>query len=209
MIKMKYILFTLLLCSISNLMFAKIPAQISFSIGSISSNYAESESSLESTDGTDNSANQPYSGTASSMPLDISFEYFNKISRSYFIKGTGPIMGSTPDRFFSVNIGTNFYFNQIGSQTVADDTNVSITIQPKYRYYAGPQIGVGYLVYNTKSQTKNDVMVDLGGQVGAIYTINDKWGLRGQLEFTRGIGALISSTTIKILLGSVYSLNID
>lgn len=206
---MKIIILLILTFLYSHFLHAKIPAQFTFSIGSISSNYAESESKLESTDGTDSSSSTPYSGTASSMPLDIGFEYFNKITRSYFIKATGPIMGSTPDRFFSLNFGTNFYFNQIGSLKVADDNNLSIAIQPKYRYYAGPQVGVGYIVYNTKSQTKNDVIVELGGQAGAIYTIDNKWGLRGQLEFTRGMGALISSTTIKILLGTTYSLSIE
>lgn len=188
---------------------ARMPAHLTFSIGSVSSSFTESESKLEATDGTKTTKVAPYSGAASSMPLDVGFEYFPLMKRSYFVRAGGPIMGSTPDRYIYSTIGANFYFNQIGSMTTLSDSKIEIKIEPKFRYYAGPQIGMGYLVYNTKSQTNNDVIIEAGGQAGAFYSINERWSLRGQLEFTRGIGALISSTTIKILFGTAYNLNID
>lgn len=189
--------------------FAKIPAQLTFSLGSISTNYAESESNLESTDGSGSTTQEAYSNTASSMPIEVGFEYYSSLKRSYFFKAGGPFMGSTPDRFFFGNTGINFYFSQIGSPILLQDEKLKISIQPKFRYYAGPQIGAAYLVYNTKSQTKNDIIVEVGGQAGAIYSINQKWGLRAQGEFTKGTGAIVGTTTIKVLLGATYNLNSD
>lgn len=188
---------------------SEIPAQLSFSIGSISTSFTESESNLIPSDGTTKTKAAPYSGTSSSMPIDITFEYFSKITRSYFIKAGGPLMASTPDRLFYSTGGVNFYFNTIGAPTKISDENLELKITPKFRYYAGPQIGVGYLVYNTKSQTKNDVILEIGGQGGVLYSINKKWSLRGQAEFTRGTGAIISSTSIKILLGGTYNINLE
>jgi hypothetical protein len=183
------------------------PTQLSFSIGTISTNYAEAESNLQSTDGTSTTKVEPYSGTASSMPLDVSFEYYSKLTRSYFIRAGGPIMGSTPDRYFYSGLGMNFYFSSIGSALHAKDTRVDIWLVPKFRYYAGPGVGGAYLVYNTKSETKNDILLELGGQAGAIYTLSPKWGVKAELAIARGLGAIVSATSMKILLGSTYSLN--
>ena len=45
-----------------------------------------------------------------------------------------------------------------------------------------------------------------GGQGGVVYTINQKWGRRVELGPARGIGVLVSSTIIKILLGTTYNI---
>ncbi len=184
-----------------------IPGQLSFSIGSISTSYTESESQIKATDGTTSTKTTPYSGTAASMPLDAEFEYFPTLKRSYFIRGGGPVMASTPDRFFYFSTGANFYFSSIGSPTYVSDQRIEIKIAPKFRYYAGPLIGAGYLVYSTKSEVKNDIILELGAQAGVIYSVNPKWGLRGEVNMSRGIGALLSSMTMKILLGTTYNLN--
>lgn len=77
---------------------------------------------------------------------------------------------------------------------------------PKLRYYMGPAIGIGYVVYNTVSATKNDILLEIGGQAGAVYTLNPKWGLRAEMGGFKATGVLISSTIIKILLGTTYNL---
>lgn len=192
---------------IANLNASEIPAQLSFSIGSISTSFAESESNLTPSDGTTTTKTAPYSGASSSMPIDLNFEYFTTVTRSYFLQAGGPLMASTPDRLFYTSGGVNFYFSSIGAPTKVTDENLELKITPKFRYYAGPHIGVAYLVYNTKSQTKNDIMLDIGGQAGVIYSINKKWSLRGQAQFSRETGAIVTSTSIKILFGGVYNFN--
>ncbi len=187
---------------------SRIPGQISFSIGSISSSFSENPDKLQSTDGTQSSAVSAYSGTSSSIPLDICYEYFPNLKRSYFARASGPIFASTSDRYFSGTFGLNFYFVEVGAQTKVSDFNFEMKITPKIRYYAGPSIGIGYLVYSTKSATKNDMMFEVGGQAGLIYTLNEKWSLHGELGAARAIGVLVSSTVIKILLGTTYSIGL-
>jgi hypothetical protein len=185
---------------------SKIPGQLTFAIGSISANYSENPDQLKSTDGTTSTTTTPYAGTASAMPIALTYEYFPNLSRAYFGKIAGPLMASSPDRYFSATGGVNFYFGKVASLAVVSDMNFEMKLIPKLRYYAGPAIGVGYLVYNTKSATKNDLLFELGGQGGVIYTINPKWAFRGELGAARGIGVLVSATVIKILLGATYNL---
>lgn len=186
-----------------------IPSQLNFHIGSISTNYAESESTLKPSDGTTSATTEsPYTGTASSMPLVISYEYFPGLSRSYFGRIAGPVMGSTPDRYYSGSMGINFYFGQFAANAIIKDTNFEMKVLPKFRYYAGPAVGVGYLIYNTKSATKNDILFELGGQGGVLYSYNAKWALSAELGIARSIGALTAATTMKILIGTSYSLDI-
>jgi hypothetical protein len=185
-----------------------IPSQLNFSIGSISTNYKENEDSLKPTDGSPSTTTAPYSGTASSMPFAISYEFFPGLSKSYFGRASGPIMGSSPDRYYNASIGINFYFGQVASQAIIKDTNFEMKVLPKLRYYAGPAIGLGYLVYNTKSATKNDILFEIGGQGGVLYTLNPKWAVTGELGAARAIGSLTSATVIKILIGTSYTLDI-
>lgn len=187
----------------------KIAGQLSFSIGSISTSYTEAESKITATN-TPTTTTEPakaYSGTAASMPLDVQFEYFPTLKRSVFARAGGPVMASTPDRYFYFSTGMNFYFSSLGSPTYVSDQRIEVKLAPKFRYYAGPMIGASYLVYNTKSEIKNDVIVELGGQAGVIYSINPKWGVKAEANMSRGIGALLSSMTMKILLGTTYNLN--
>lgn len=186
----------------------KIAGQLSFSIGSISTSYTESESKIKATNTTTTgTSTKASSGTVASMPLDVQFEYFSTLKRSVFARAGGPVMASTPGRYFYISTGMNFYFSSIGSPTYVSDQRVEMKLAPKFRYYAGPMIGASYLVYNTKSEIKNDVIVELGGQAGVIYSLNPKWGLRAEANISRGIGALLSSMTMKILLGTTYNLN--
>jgi hypothetical protein len=185
---------------------SSIPGVISFSIGSISANLTENTDSLVSTDGTTGATTAPYTGTASSIPLDIMYEYFPSIKRSYFVRGAGPLLASTPDRYFSALTGVNFYFGNVATNAVVKDFNFEMKLIPKLRYYAGPEIGIGYIVYNTKSAIKNDTLFEIGGQGGLVYTIKPKWGMRAELGVSRAKGVLISSTIIKILLGTTYNL---
>jgi hypothetical protein len=183
----------------------KIPGQLSISLGSISANYAENADQLTTTDGTTATTSSPFSGTASAMPISLMYEYFPNLKRSYFAKATGPLLGSTPDRYFSGSIGANFYFGKVASMAIVTDSNFEMKLIPKLRYYVGPAIGMGYIIYNTKSAIKNDLLLELGGQAGVVYTMNPTWALRGELGASRGVGALVSATVIKILMGVSYN----
>lgn len=181
------------------------PSQLSFLTGNIGVSYAESESTLVSTDGTPTTTGQSYSNSATALPIALSYEYFSTQKRSYFISGIAPLMASTPDRIFSINGGVNFYFNKTGTIVHFSNDQLTFFSAPTFRYYAGANAGTTYLIYNTLSKKKSDIVFDLGGQAGAIYTYNPQWGIKGELGFDRGIGALVSTTTIKILIGATYT----
>jgi hypothetical protein len=187
---------------------SKIPGQLSFALGSISANYTENPDQLKASDGTTAAATTPYAGTASAMPVAITYEYFPNLKRAYFVKVVGPLMASTPDRYYSATLGVNYYFGKVATMAVVSDTNFEMKLIPKLRYFAGPAIGMGYIVYNTKSAIKNDIMFEIGGQGGVIYALGPQWALRAELGAARGIGALVSSTIIKILIGATYNLGI-
>ncbi len=184
-----------------------IPGVFSFSIGSVSASIAENPDKLVATDGNTSSVTStPYTGAASSLPLDVMYEHFPNLKRSFFIRGVGPLLASTADRYFSGSIGINFYFGQVGTNASIRDFNFEMKLIPKLRYYAGPALGLGYIVYNTKSETKNDTLLEIGGQAGVLYSLNPRWGLRAELGAARATGVLISSTIIKILLGTTYNI---
>jgi hypothetical protein len=183
-----------------------ISPQITFNVGSVMSTFAENESQLETTDGTTGNKTEAASGSSSSMSLDVMFEYFNSLKTSFFIRGMGPVVGTTPDRYFSVVGGMNYYFGGIGSKTVFKDQDFEFKIVPKVRYYAGGSLGLGYLTYNTKSATKGDILLEIGGQGGILYPISPKWAMRGELGLAKSVGVLVSSTEIKILIGATTTL---
>ena len=184
----------------------KIPAQINFSIGSVSVAFSENPSNLKSTDGTTSSTSTPYSGSTTAIPLEFGYEHFTNLKRSYQFKAAGPLMGSNPGRYFNAVAAANFYFSQIGSEATVSDYNFELKIKPKLRYYAGPVLGVGYLVYDTQSATKTDVLFEIGGQGGILYSIGPVWGLKAEVGFSRAVGVLVSASVIKILLGTTYTL---
>jgi len=184
----------------------KIPPQINFSIGSVSAAFKENPSNLKTTDGTTTTLSAPYSGAITSIPLEIGYEYFSNLKRSYQVKASGPLMGSSPGRYFNLVGAYNFYFTQLGSQATVSDFNFELKFKPKMRYYAGPVLGAGYLVYDTKSATKTDVLFELGGQGGLLYSIGPVWSLKAELGFSRAVGVLVNATVIKILLGMSYTL---
>lgn len=202
-------IFFILMISFNAHSSSTIPSQLNFHIGSISTNYTENEKNLKASDGTTTTTNKtPYAGTASSMPFAIGYEYFPGLTRSYFLRLAGPVMGSTPDRYYSASMGMNFYFGQIASQSIVKDTNFEMKLMPKFRYYLGPSLGLGYLVYNTKSATKNDMLFEIGGQGGVLYSLGPKWAISAELGAARAIGAITSATVIKILIGTSYTMDL-
>lgn len=184
------------------------PSVINIQIGTISTNYNENKDNLKPSDSSNTNKTSPYTGSASSMPLSISYEYFSNLNRAYFGRISGPIMGSTPDRYYSLAGGINFYFGHFGSKAIINDVGFKMKIQPKLRYYVGPHLGAGYLVFNTKSATKADVLFELGAQAGIHYALNEKWSLTSELGYSRAVGALTSANVMKILIGTSFSVNI-
>lgn len=179
---------------------------LTFNVGMINTSFTENPDTLETTDGSIGNDTPAESGSGSSIGLDIMYEKFFTMQLSYFGRFGGTVMGSTSDRYYSLNGGVNYYFDPIGTSAQISGPTAEISIAPAFRYYAGGHLGGAYLVYNTPSKTKGDFLVDLGAQAGAIYAYSEKISLRGELVFSRSLGTLVSSTEMKIFAGVVYLL---
>lgn len=174
--------------------------QLTFSTGTISTSYAEKESGL------DDSAEEAASGSASALPVDLSFEFTVNESTSWFVRGIGPLVNSSPDSYFFGGAGVNFYFMSLSSTAVFKDTDIELMISPKWRYYWGLNAGMGNLVYRTETEKKNDTILEMGIHAGGIYSISKEWGLKAEGSFNRGVGSLTEVSTIKVLLGATMYL---
>lgn len=197
--------FILIFISQSTFGETKIPPQLSISTGSYSATFSENPDELKSTDGTNTTTSTPYSGTTTSLPLEFTYEMFSSLTKSYAIKASAPLVANATGRYFNLSGAMNFYFNSLASDVKVSDFNFQLSLKPKFRYYAAPSLGLAYLVYNTKSATKTDILFEIGGNVGTVYAISSRWGAKAEIGFARALGVLVSATVIKISLGTTYT----
>lgn len=179
-----------------------------YSIGMVSVGVTENESTLVQTD-TDveeSGTKEAASTSASAISFNASYEFSFKQKRSYFVKGTVPMMTSDGSGLFLGGIGFNWYLNDLGSIYVLNMNGNEIRMIPKFRYWWGASTGVGYLVYNTENAKKSDVIFDLAVHAGAGYSFSEKWGMRGEAIVGRGTGVATSTMNIRIFFGAVYSI---
>jgi hypothetical protein len=178
--------------------------QLTISIGMVNAGYTENKSTLESTSTTTTTAS---SGSASVLPVDALWEFYQTTKHSYFVRATAPLLTSGKDSFFSLGGGVNWYFKSLSSKGDFKDENDTITIIPKIRYYWGVEVGAGYLVYSTKTAKKSDLLADLGLHGGLIYSINPTWGIRAETGYARAIGVATTTSVIKAFIGFTRDVN--
>ncbi|MGB0453875.1 MAG: hypothetical protein ACPGJV_09185 [Bacteriovoracaceae bacterium] len=175
--------------------------QISFSTGTVSTSYTEKVSELEG------STAEPDSNTATTLPFDITYEFFTGQSRSYFVKGLVPMISPGEETFFTVSGGINFYIKSLSSIGVFKSSEIELKIVPKWRYFWGINAGIGTLTYTTQTSKELDQTFEVGLHGGLIYNLSSKWGVRAEGSYNMGTGIKVASTTtMKILLGASYYL---
>ena len=150
------------------------------------------------------SSSEAASGAASSMSMDINYKFSPGLERSFYMRGTFPFMNATGNSFFSGGVGVEFYLNSIGSKLglVSDGTTINMT--PKIRYFWGLEAGIGYLVYVTDTKKANDILFEIGGHGGIVYSISKKYGLRAQVSIARGTGAATTTMAMKAVMGLTF-----
>lgn len=180
--------------------------QLSFSVGSISTSYAESKSTLTTSTTSADTVIEPASGSASALPLAASWEYYVSPKRAYVVNASVPLVATSGDRYFFIGGGMNFYFYSISSKADYKDEVVDLKIVPIWRYYWGIDAGIGYLIYSTELQKKSDLVAELGGHLGIIYNINRNYGVKVEAGYSKGNGVVTSTSNIKLLIGMTYYL---
>ncbi len=180
--------------------------EVSFRAGMVNISYTESASQLDTQSLTEEeaAAAAPGAGAVSSMSLDMQYQFLSYPEKAFYLRGIVPLMSTGGGSFFMVSSGANFYFKSLSSKIHHNDDGSSLKLTPKWRYFWGFELGIGYLIYTTEYAKKSDVIFDLGAHVGASYNFNPKWGLSGDLTASRGTGAVVSTIGIKIFVGGTY-----
>lgn len=183
--------------------------EMSVAFGMVSASFTETQSAVKeeastTTSATSNESSQPQSGTVSAMSLDLSYNFLADLKKSYYVRTVIPVMASNSTGYVLGAMGMNFYFYSLASTNTVRDQSSSISIIPKMRYYIGPEAGVGYLIYATKTAEKSDVVFELGGRGGAIYNFKKDWGAKAELSAARGTGVATTSFIIKAVFGLTF-----
>lgn len=181
---------------------------LSTSFGMYSITLTENESAIESTDTTvtieeDDGAT---SSAASVTVFEFNYDFLQTEDKGFFLKGVVPLVSSGGSSAFLGAGGMNWYFK--GAPSVFSYNNLGSTVYliPKFRFYVGGSLGVGYVVYDTESAKKSDIYFDLGFHGGVLYNFGKKWGMRGEVGMGRGTGVTTSSMGMKVFIGSSYYL---
>ncbi len=165
----------------------------SASIGMIHVSVTENVSTLTSTDAV--------------ISMDLVYEFDNYTKKTYFIKVTAPLLAADGSGYFLGALGVNFYMNSLSGLFSFTDDGTNLILTPSMRYYWGIATGLGFLVYNTETAKKSDLIFDIQLHGGGILNFKKDWGLRGELGISKGTGVATSTMGIKIFMGINYYLD--
>lgn len=180
---------------------------VSASVGMVNVSFTESESVLTSgeveDEGTENET--PGSGSASIMSLEFSYHKPFSVNKEIFGRFIIPFQPSSGNALIYGGGGMNYFFNGQGTDVKSESSHIDLRVTPKFRYYVGGLLGLGYLVYVTESAKKSDILLDLGAQGGVIYAYKERWGIKGEFSISRGVGTKVSTNTMRMMLGTTYT----
>ena len=183
---------------------------VSCSIGMVNLSVRENPSELVQTDTTVTpDADEDELGTSSKVSatsFEAVWDFKTYASYSYFLKAQVPLLTTSGAGVYLGGIGVNWYFNKLAVMYSYTRNGTDMVVIPKFRYYAGINSGVGYLIYNTESAKKSDVVFDLGVQAGISYLVGTNWNLKGEVAMGRATGAATISTKMGVMFGMVYYL---
>lgn len=197
---MYFIIFSLLLATSAAFGGEIIEKEISYNIGLVNASFAESQSTLAG-----ENVKEPASGSVSSISGQINYKFAPGLERSFYFAGTFPLLPGATGSYFGAHFGAEFYFgNSTGSKVSYNNSGTSIKLKPKNLYFWGLEGGLGYLVYLTETEKKTDLLLDIGANLGMLYTLSEKWRLRGTLGMTRGTGVATTTMEMKAFFGATY-----
>ena len=195
---MRFIIFSFLLLGAADSFAAEtIEKELSYNIGLVNASYQESQTTLSG-------KNQiaAASGSVSSISGMVNYKFAPGLERSYYIQGTFPLMAGATGSYFGGHFGAEFYFgSSSGSKVSYNNSGTTVKLKPKSLFFWGLEGGLGYLIYVTPTQKKTDILLDLGANLGMIYTLSERWRLRAAAGLTRGTGVATSTMEMKAFFG--------
>lgn len=199
---MRFIIFSFICLASSSVLASGevIEKELSYNIGMVNASFQESESTL-----TGENVTEAASGSVSSISGMVNYKFAPGIERSYYLQGTFPLLPGATGSYFGAHFGSEFYFGtSSGSKVSYNNSGTTVKLKPKSLYFWGLEAGLGYLVYLTETQKKTDLLLDLGANVGMLYTWSEKWRLRGTIGMTRGTGVATTTMEMKAFFGVTF-----
>lgn len=177
-----------------------IEKEISYNIGLVNASFAEGQSTL-----TGENVEEPASGSISSISGQVVYKFAPGLEKSYFTSVTFPLLPSPIGSYFGAHFGAEFYFGtSSGSKISFSNAGSSVKLKPKNLYFWSLEGGLGYLIYSTETAKKTDMLLDIGANVGMLYTMSESWRLRGTIGMTRGTGITTTTMEMKAFFGVTY-----
>lgn len=147
-----------------------------------------------------------------SIPLAMNFEYeyIKTSNQSYVFENIIAIDSKdTKTKYFATHFGTRYYFNSSNFSSSKNDIRGSFSITPRFRYYAGWNLGIAQVVISSLGPVLDAVstVFEYGAHTGAIYQVGKSWGLETKASIYLGYGfssITVSSQIAQVFFGGVY-----
>lgn len=153
----------------------------------------------------------PQSGSIS-VPMALGYEYemIKSAQSSYLIENIVAIdAADAKTKYNAVHLGARYYlFSTNYSNQKSEDASL-FKITPKYRFFAGWNLGLAQVVVLSFSDALDAVgtVLEYGGHGGVLYQLNDRWALEAKMNLYMGYGISsisVSSMSYQLLLGGAY-----
>lgn len=135
---------------------------------------------------------QYFSGSTSLIPIGVQYEKHPSLKMAYYGRATMSFIADRGYGHGSLTAGQSFYF--MGNSFPADfkTSTLSMTTSPKFSAYYGWSVALSQFSYPILSGEDiikaNDTVIGFGGNAGANYLFNKKWGAKVHMELMYGFG---------------------
>ena len=174
--------------------------QLSLSVGMVMNGWSQIEKAVPRT---------AVSGSSSLISADINYEIFQfrKLSHVFKMTGSGILPGI--EKYYGVGYGVRWYFGSEGTRVRLSGKVLDVDLTPKFRYYAGVNVGGYYSVYKPEPngvEIRNDLGVEFGGHGGIMFGNHHKRAYKAQVNVFMGNGSETSSMLIQFFFGATFFL---
>ena len=114
----------------------KITNELTFSTGLANLSYTETSTEL-----TGENIAERTSGSVSAIIGRLSYKFHTKPNYAFYITGSFPMISSNTGSYFNSAVGVEFFFNELGHQTVLAIEGKEIKLTPTLRFYLGIEGG--------------------------------------------------------------------
>lgn len=173
--------------------------ELTFSLGMASISYTENEKTIQG-----ENVREAASGSVSAIVGNAQYKFSSNLKRAYYINASFPLINSGEGTYLAGGVGVEFYLSDLSSKFGHYDSGTQVILTPTLRYFWGGEAGFAYLVYNTESATKTDILLDLGLLGGASYVFSDKITVKATFALLKGTGAIASTFGMRALVGASF-----